>query len=415
MPARLFLLLLVLMIPLAAQADSQAAGLIYGTVTWPDGEQLTGFIRWKSEEACWDDLFHCGYRDNPWKDHLDLDKLRAERRREYYENHGLIDRLMYSLHEDDKNPLDWRMFLIRLGDLQRIEIHDGEDDFAVAADGSRHQIGGYGNDAGADLLVYAGQEEPTEIKWNDLASIAFLPVPADAIAYAERLYGTVESTEGTFTGYIQWDVTECLSTDILDARQKGKNRDFPMGDIRSLARAEKKNATVITLKDGTTETLGGSNDVDKGNRGIMVESPEYGRVIIPWKRFFKVTFEEGHGSGPGRETYRNAAPLNGTVILNDGKALTGRLVYDLDEGWHWDLFNGDINDLEYIIPFPLIRRITPLDGETCRVELRTGRTFDLTGTQDTGRKHGGMLVLPPDGGPAVQVAWDEVALIELDP
>nr|MEE4268623.1 hypothetical protein [Candidatus Krumholzibacteria bacterium] len=35
-----------------------AAGLIYGTVTWPDGEQLTGFIRWKNEEACWDDLFH---------------------------------------------------------------------------------------------------------------------------------------------------------------------------------------------------------------------------------------------------------------------------------------------------------------------------------------------------------------------
>ncbi len=93
--------------------------------------------------------------------------------------------------------------------------------------------------------------------------------------FAERLYGLVESTEGQFEGFIQWDVSECLSIDTLDGRLNGKNHDFPMGEIRSIARAHKQNASVIVRKDGSTATMGGSNDVESGNRGIMVENPAW--------------------------------------------------------------------------------------------------------------------------------------------
>ena len=409
-----FLVLCFSLLFSSALANPDTQGFIYGTVTWPDGDQLTGFIRWEDEEAFWGDLFHCGYRHNPWSDHMDLEALRAQRRREYYENHGLLDRLIHSFEEDDEDPMGWRMFLIRIGDIKSIEINDGEDDFVVTADGSRHQIGGYGNDSGADLVVYSGAEEPTEIDWNDLKGIEFKPVPDHATPYAKRLYGIVESSEGTYEGFIQWDVTECLSIDTLDGRLNGKNRDFQMGEIRSIARSPKENNATIVLKDGSSVTMGGSNDVDRGNRGIMVENEEYGRVVVPWKRFEIVTFVDNKGSGPGRDTFQNGGPLTGILETKDGQSYSGRLVFDLDEGWKWDIFNGTFEDLEFNIPFSLIKQITIKDEVTCGVELRSGRNFDLTDTQDTGKKNGGVLVFEPGQEKPRHVVWAEIQSLRLD-
>lgn len=398
-----------------ALAAPESEGFIYGTVTWPAGEQLTGFIRWEDEEAFWGDLFHCGYRHNPWSEHMDLEALRAQRRREFYENHGLLDRLIHSFEDDDDDPMGWRMFLIRMGDIQFIEINDGKDDFVVTADGSRHQIGGYGNDSGGDLIVYSAAKEPTEIVWNDLKSIEFQPVPPEAVPYAERLYGIVESSEGTFEGYIQWDVTECLSTDTLDGRLNGKNHDYQMGEIRSIARTPKQNNATIVLKDGSSVTMGGSNDVDRGNRGIMVENPEIGRVTVPWKRFGIVTFVDNMGSGPARDSFQNSGPLAGSLETKDGQIYSGRLVFDLDEGWQWDIFNGTTDSHEYNIPFYLIHKITVQNEESCRVELKSGKTLELSGTQDTGKKNGGVLVFTQGQPKPYHLQWPEVLSLTLDP
>ncbi len=402
--------------PAASPAASPAAGFIHGTATWPDGHQVTGFIRWKNEEAFWGDLFHTGYRENPWSPFVDLKKMRAQRRKEYFATHGLVDRLAYALEEDDKDPIGWRMLLIRVGDIRSIEIHDGEDDFLVTADGSRHQIGGYGNDAGADLLIYTGEDEPLEVEWNDLTGLEFSPAPADAVPYGRRAYGLVETSEGPFEGFVQWDVSECVSIDILDGRLDGKNRDFALGEVRSLARARGENATVVETRDGQTITLGGSNDLNSGNRGLYVENPGFGKVLIPWKRFQKVTFSDAPDNGPGRESYAGGEkPLRGTVSLRDGRRLQGRLVYDLDEGWAWDLFNGQRRDMEYIIPFALITAIEPRDNQSCRVTLRNGQSLELEGEQDTGDGHGGVLVFTAESGDRrpEHVAWGDIRRIDL--
>jgi hypothetical protein len=398
----------------AALAAEPASGFIHGTVTWPGGGSSTGFIRWESEEAFWDDLFHTGYRENPWSGFVDKEKSRKQRRKNYYESHGLIDRIMYALNEEDEDPIGWRMLLIRIGDIERIEIHDGEDDFLVTADGSRHRIGGYGNDDGADLLLYTGDPDPVEIEWNDLTGIEFMAAPAGARPYAERLYGTVETPGASFEGFIQWDVSECLSTDVLDGRLDGRNRDYLMGEIRSIARAKKQNAVDLVFKDGSTQTLGGSNDVNDGNRGIMVENPAWGRVIVPWERFVRVTFSEGHGTGPGRETYDNGRPLTGTVALRDGGQINGRLVIDADEGWRWDIFNGSVDGFDYNIPFFLIQTITPLADDRARLELRSGLVLELGENQDTGKENAGVLVFPPNDGRPRHLLWSEVAAIRLD-
>ncbi len=188
-----FLFLFSILLPAVCLAQDQpqanpsdpGSGFIHATVTWPSGEAKAGFLRWDDEEIFWDDLFHCGYRHLVWSDDADLNQLRKDRRAAFYETHGLWERLAYALEEDKDNPIGWRMFLSRIGDLRSIEIHDGADDFAVTADGARHQIGGYANDAGSVLQLYVAGQVPERIRWNDLSEIVFSQAPAGAKPYAE--------------------------------------------------------------------------------------------------------------------------------------------------------------------------------------------------------------------------------------
>lgn len=388
-------------------------GLIYGAITWPDGRRQEGFLRWDREEATWDDLFHTGYRENPWHEFIDHEALRRERREEFYANNGLLRRLLYALDEDDQPDGLWRMLEIRFGDIAFIEIRDGKDDFLTTADGGRHQIGGYANDDGSDLWFYEQGAEPVKIEWNDLVRIEFRPAPPDHEPFARRLYGTVESTAGTFTGPIMWDKSECLDTDILDGENDEGDLELPMGRIRSIAKKDGRSVTIVT-SDGRTFPMWGSNDVDAGNRGVWILTPDTGWVCISWKRFRKVTFSEAPDSGTPRAHFDHGRPLRGAVLLEDGSRVSGRLVYDLDEGFAWDIFNGEIEGIDYDIPFGLIARIERVDEKTCRVHLRSGRVLELSGNQDTGERHGGVLVFEGEGKSARHLAWREIEAVVLD-
>jgi hypothetical protein len=390
------------------------AGFIHATVTWPSGESKTGYLRWDDEEAYWDDLFHCGYRDLVWSEYVDLESLRNERRTEYFETHGLLDRLIYAIEGDDDNPLGWRMFLSRFGDLRSIEIRDGEDDFAITADGARHEIGGYANDSGSRLYLYPGEGNRERITWNDLSEIVFSPAPADREPYAERLYGLVKTTVGEFEGFIQWDKSECTSLDVLDGEDESGEVDLEMGSIRSITRTRDNSSEVVT-RDGIEYRLHGSNDVNSSNRGIVIEVENLGRVVVPWKRFESVSFSEGHGSGIGRDAYANAEPLRGRVGTADGRERAGRLVVDLDEAFQWDLFNGtDEHGIEYNIPFSFLQRVEPGEQDFCRVTLQSGRVLELGDNQDTGQAHAGILVFASEGSEPERLLWNQIRWFEFD-
>ena len=245
-----------------------------------------------------------------------------------------------------------------------------------------------------------------EVEWDDLAEIAFSPAPVGAEPYAHRLYGKVESTEGTYEGFIQWDQSECTSIDVLD----GNDHEIPMGDILSITKNRKNNSDIV-LRDGSAFPMSGSNDVGGGNRGVMVENPEWGRVTVAWKRFVSVTFVEGKGSGSGRDDFPAISPLKGTVTGTEGETWTGRIVYDLDEAYSRDLFNGEMRNLEFDIPFDLISSIENKGDESCRVSLTSGRTLDLGDSQDTGKKHGGLLVFEDDMETPTFIPWSKVGVI----
>ncbi len=384
-------------------------GFIYGTVTLQDGDTHTGFIRWEDEEAFWDDLFHSRQNELPWVEYVDMAELQAERRRLYFETHGMFDRVMWTLNNKGNDPHLSRLFICRFGDLDGIEIDAKENVTAIIRGGERVPVHGYSNDVSSDLMVHPAEGEPVEVDWDDLSGIEFSEAPIDAVPYAQRLYGKVESTEGVYEGFIQWDQSECTSIDVLD----GNDHEIPMGDIRSITKNRKNNSDIV-LKDGSAFPMSGSNDVGRGNRGVMVENPEWGRVTVAWKRFVSITFVEGKGSGGGRDEFPAIAPLKGTVAGADGETWTGRIVYDLDEAWTRDLFNGSLRDLDFDIPFYLINSIENLGDESCRVILTSGRTLDLGNSQDTGQKHAGLLVFEEGMETPTFIPRSKVGVITFD-
>jgi hypothetical protein len=395
-----------------ALADDNA-GFIYGTVTLREGGQHTGFIRWDVEEAFWDDLFHSRQTENPWLDHVDLQEFQAERRRRYFETHGMLDRIMWTFHNKDDEVNLTRLFISRFGYIDEIRMNTEEDEednvTLLLTDGREVSVRGYANDVTSDLVIYPATGDATEVEWDDLALITLFQAPAEAEPYAQRLYGTVKSSVGEFEGFIQWDESECTSTDILD----GDEQDLAMGEIRSLTKNSQGNSDLL-LKTGDTMTMSGSNDVGSGNRGVMVENPAWGRVTVGWNRFQNITFADGHGSGPGKSAFGDITELQGTVTDTEGAEWTGRIVYDMDEAWSGDIFNGKSDGLVWDIPFSLITAIEKTDELTCRVSLGSDLTLDLTEGQDAGDNHAGILVFVSGETTSHYIPWSRFVRVVFD-
>ena len=82
------------------------------------------------------------------------------------------------------------------------------------------------------------------------------------------MFGTLRTRSGLeFTGYVTWDVDEVYSTDVLDGDAGGQRMQIAFGDIASIERNDRRSSRV-TLIDGTTVVLDGTNDVDASISGI---------------------------------------------------------------------------------------------------------------------------------------------------
>ncbi len=412
-----FVLLLALALTTVAPAMAQSGGsdgFIYGTLTLQNGDTHTGFLRWEDEEAYWDDLFHSRQINIPWVQYADLKALHREKEKRYFETHGLIDRIAYALENKNPDEKIRRLFVARFGNIEVITI-DEDENITVTMNngsslGSKFEVRGYSNDVSTDILVYSDAGEEDSFDWDDLAEIRFAQAPAEATPYAERLYGRVSSSKGEFEGFIQWDQSECTSIDMLDSRQE----DLAMGEILAITR--KPGGEVIAdLVDGRQLSLSGSNDVDDGNRGVVVETEHLGRINVPWKRFQKIEFMTGKGSGPKRDSYADTGALTGNVKTTDGQQYSGRLVYDLGAASQHDIFNGTQQDINYNIPFGLIETITPLEEDACRVTLRNGQILELSDNPDTGAKSTGVLIFNANETKAERVPWAKIQEIRFQP
>lgn len=388
---------------LPQQVQAQDEGFIYGKVTTEDGDEFIGAIRWGKEEAYWTDMFNASKIENPNIDYLSRDERDRLRR-----GRGNWDSRVSTWVSNNWN--DWgrsfiHQFSVQFGEIQSIRTYRSDEAEITLRDGTRVDVDGSGyNDVGTKIKVIDAEIGEIDLSWGRIESVEFMPTPKKIDEkFGEPLYGTVDSEIGEFTGFIQWDHDERVSTDKLDGDTYDGDVSIAFGKIKSITNDGSRSD--IVLNSGREMTLRGSNDVNYENRGIIVTVEGIGRVDIPWKEFNKVTFKESKNSGKSYNDFKKPGPLEAKVVTKNG-TLDGRIVYDLDEEWDIEVLHGKDDRSEYVIPFRNIKSITPRGYQRSEVVLKNGTKLMLEESQDVSEDNTGLLVY--EGKNPMYVPWEDV-------
>lgn len=234
--------------------DAPAGQRLYGTLRVRGGQEFTGYIAWDVDEI------------------LTSDVLDGEER-----------------GRSRKIPFGRIAAIERAGSSgARVVLENGEEVMLRDSNDVDHSNRGI---AVSDPAL--GQ---VQVGWDDFEGVSFRAPPRNGGAYDDfdggrPLFGTVTTGDGQeYVGYLRWDNDEAYTWEILDGRDGDVDFDVEMGNVRSIRRAGSWGAEV-TLRDGRTLQLEGSNDVDEGNKGIYVTFDDGETALIPWRDFDEVRFE----------------------------------------------------------------------------------------------------------------------------
>ncbi|WP_157558341.1 hypothetical protein [Microscilla marina] len=396
--------LLVLQLLWLPAAQAQDQGFIYGKLTTVDGKTYTGQIRWGKEEAYWSDMFNSSKTHNDNLDHLSRSEMKALKRQSRRRDYGFIKVGNYYSFE--------HTFACRFGDIQTIKIAGRNRVELLLKNKMRIKLKGGSNDIGATVRVMDKELGELAIKWSRIDKVDFMPTPAKLGAkMGNALYGTVETRKGKFTGIVQWDHDERLSTDILNGKSEDGRMKIPFKNIKAIKKH--RWGSLVVLRSGREVYLTGTNDVEDGNRGIIVSHHLFGRVDIDWDDFKKVTFDSKALSGKGYNDYKTPVMLKGTITTTDKRTLKGNIIYDLDEKLSIEILDGKIDNLKHQIPFGIIKSITPKNRISSEVELKSGQKMILGESQDVSDRHTGVIILM-DKENKEYIPWDKVAKISFE-
>ena len=389
---------------------AEAQGFLYGRVTTVDGSSYEGRLRWGGDqEAFWGDYFNGSKRKNPWLARVPPERLPKE-------NHP-IELLGIEIAHRERPSEVHRLFMARFGDIARVEAR-GRGVRVTLKNGTVFDLDRLeASDFDDGVRVWDRRRGVVDLDSLRIRTIELLPTPPLAAA-PYRLYGTVRTRQGDFTGFLQWDREMCVGPDELRGYTAGGKASLRFDTLRSIARRSRDSARV-TLLDGREIVLSGSRGVGQDNRGIYVDDRRYGRVLISWDAFARVDFSPGAGSGPAYGDFPPGRPLMGSVTLRDGRRLAGRLVYDLDESESSDTLDAPSQGVDYTIPFGLIASIVPPGGDQegaqrGRVTLQDGEELELERGGDLGPGNAGLLIFPRDRRSPEYVPWSDVGRIDLD-
>lgn len=390
--------------PGAPTRSSPAAhqGFLYGRVTSVGGETYEGRLRFgDGEEAFWNDTFNGVKSDNTWAELVPKERLPKE-----YDTFELLGVELFS-HERPVNLR--RQLMVRMGDIVRIDSRGDDVQVTLRSGSVAHLDRMDASDFDDGVHVWDRTRGEVDLDSLQVRSLEFLATPPlDGVP--ARLYGTVRAAHGTFTGFVQWNRDKCLDTDVLLGRTAQGERRLTFDAIRSIVRRDPR-TSVVTLSDGSEVVLSGTHDTGRDHRGVVVDDPRYGRVIVSWRVFERVDFAPA-GSGPAYGEFAAGQPLAGTVTTHTGERLSGRIVYDLDESESIETLDAPAFGVDYTIPFARIASIVPRDQDAL-VTLVTGEELVLERTGDLGPKNGGLLVFADRRDRPDYVPWGAVARIEV--
>ncbi len=395
-------------LPPAAQEAPSADDRLYGRVITASGDVFEGFIRWDRNEGSWADLL-TGSKELPFRNLREAEEL-TDYSRDRDENEIEIFGLRITWSDDDDHYPDRAESGIRFGHLGALEVLDDDRVLLELKSGAEVELAAGSTDVGdgnRGIEVVDAERGSVELRWRDLDRIEFRRAPADATVSPDthRLHGTLRTRDGReFTGYVAWDVDEILTSDVLDGEDRGRDREIPFGRIAAIER-ESSSAARVVLRNGDEVELRGSNDVNDSNRGISISEPALGQVMVEWDDFGALTFHPP-AEPTGYDAFDGGGPLYGTVASEDGDEWTGRIRWDNDEEYGWEILDGRDGDMEFEVEFSRISSIRKRFTGGAEVYLRDGRVLELDDSNDVDRGNKGIFVTTEDGE-TVAVSWND--------
>lgn len=404
-------LIFAVTIALAATASADDQGRIYGVITTVDGETFEGIIRWDKNEGGWVDVIDGDKRlsrKNLKKSSRTRNRDAGNRVKIFGIEIGGSDSYFFDLSSAQSG--------IRFGHLKSLDVLDDDLVLLTTKSGLEFELEHGSTDIGDDIreiIIEDNEEGEIELVWDDIDRIEFkAPSKSYKSNFGERLYGTLTTRRGEeFSGFICWDVDELFTEDILDGNHKSRKRKIPFGKIASIERYSSNGATV-TLKDGDDMLLRESNDIDDGNRGIIVSDMAFGQIVVKWDEFEKLVFSEP--PRPARyQDFDGGRNLYGTVTTEDGESFTGKIRWDNDEEYTWEILDGDYHDIEFEIEFGLIKEIERKSYGSAVVTVSDGRTFRLRGSNDVDEDNKGIFIIT-DSGEEIEIEWDQFTHVKFE-
>jgi hypothetical protein len=404
-------------------ASGQDEHFLYGRITMTDSKIYEGPIRWGKEEVYWNDIFNASKLRNENLRYLTGDEREKliERLHEYNHRHDdwnhwsrWADSFNWRGSDDDDQYDFVHQFSCQFGDIKSIKPQGSKWVDLELRNGTKVELSGEGyNDVGLDIKVIDRELGEVELYWNRIDKIEFINTPSKLInRFGKPLYGTVEAFGEKFTGYIQWDHDERLSVDKLDGESEDGDLSIEFEKIAAITRVGSR--CRVQLKSGREIYMEGSNDVDRENRGVIVMGKDIPSIDIPWNEFDKVTFEDKPTTAlVSYDQFKNQKELQADIKTFNGESYSGKIVFDLDEEFDFELLQGKHHELEYSTPFRNVKKIKQFDDSRCELELKDGHKIMLSDGQDVDGRNQGILIFASGKGGPKYISWDKVSEIEL--
>lgn len=400
-------LLFILLIFVAAGARAQHEGFIYGEIKLKNNQVYTGQIRWSGGQMLWSDILLVAKQVNPNLKYLNEYQLNGLSKET---EAPVLDWTFMNLWKD-KYPERESEILCRFGDIAMIHVTGREEAQLYYKSGSKIRLTvdeKENRHLGKDIVVH-NNELVNTIKWSAISTIKFFARPSRlSHLKGNPIYGTVMTTKGAFSGFIQWDKTKYLDTQQLEGILNGEQRvQYDFADIAAVERFNK--GAMVSLKSGKKVYLTDDRDVSVASRGIVVMHPQWGRVIVTWKAFRSLRLEHIPDK-IGYEDYANPKKIYATVITRDKKIYKGNCVFDMDEEWNCDLLEGNKDGMYYQIPFKYISKMLPVGQSYANVILADHRELILGHHNDVTAKNWGILVWQSNSGHKY-IPWNMISEI----
>ena len=404
-----FFLLTFLFVGINAVINSVSAQnkcMLYGSITTIEGKTYEGPIRWGDEEVFLSDIFNSEKISNPYIKYLNQSDFKKNYKSSSRSNNRDWVNVSVSKNRYNSNSLA-RKFQCRFGDIQSITITGRESVNLELKSEKFIDLSGGSNDINTRVSILDIELGLLTLNWNKIEIIRFFrPKQMTTDSFGQGIYGKLTTTQGVFTGFVQWDHDERLLADKLDGKSSDGDLKIPFKKIKSITKRE--NACLVKLASGRELELYGTNDVNSSNKGIIVNLPNIGRADFHWKHF--ISFEILDQKTPESlcdTSFPNSERLYGKIFTKAGQELEGIIAYDLDEAMDSELLNGYNDDIKFSIPFRNIKSIKPMSSAYASVVLNSGETLFLGDQADVSNKNAGILIFTSSDEFSI-IKWDEL-------